>query len=69
MIKQTLVILLLSFTLHFSQENSNDEVNSPSYNFILENLDGDLVELNEEIGAGPIILSFGQHGANHAKKN
>jgi peroxiredoxin len=27
-------------------------------NFILENLDGDFVELNEEIGEGPLLLCF-----------
>lgn len=40
----------------FPQQQSDGFRKGP--NFKLENLDGDIVELNSEIGEGPILLSF-----------
>jgi len=40
----------------FSQENSDGIRKGP--NFTLEDMDGDLVELSNEVGGGPILLSF-----------
>ena len=48
-------VVVFSVSL-FSQENSEGIRKGP--NFTLEDLDGDLVELNNEVGEGPILLSF-----------
>ena len=40
----------------FAQDNSQGVRKGP--NFTLEDIDGDLVELNQEVGEGPILLSF-----------
>ena len=47
-------LMCVSLLAQESESNQTPEVR----NFILENLDGDLIELQEEIGEGPIILSF-----------
>ena len=46
---------LFSISL-FSQDNSEGIRKGP--NFTLEDIDGDLVELDQEVGEGPILLSF-----------
>ncbi|MFC2082240.1 TlpA disulfide reductase family protein, partial [Bacteroidota bacterium] len=51
-IKSLLVLLLLLPSFIFCQE-----VKSPP-NFVLENLDGDYIELDEYIGDAPILISF-----------
>ena len=48
----SILLLFLFPAIIFCQD-----VKSPP-NFVLENLDGDYVELNEYIGDGPILLSF-----------
>lgn len=48
-------LVLISFT--FAQENS-ENIQIETQNFALENINGDIVELSELIGDGPIILSF-----------
>ena len=56
------VIFIVLFLGYFSSavlaqtEKSSEGAKAP--NFVLENLDSDLVELNDEIGEGPILLSF-----------
>jgi peroxiredoxin len=50
-----LTVVVFSVSL-FSQDNSEGIRKGPD--FTLENLDGDEVELNQEIGDGPILLSF-----------
>ena len=50
-----LSILVFSLPL-FSQDESVGIRKGP--NFKVENLDGDIVELNAEVGDGPILLSF-----------
>jgi len=50
-----LSILVFSLPL-FSQDESVGIRKGP--NFKVENLDGDIVELNAEVGEGPILLSF-----------
>jgi len=54
------VLILFSIAVFsvsiFSQDNSVGIRKGP--NFTLEDLDGDEVELNQEIGDGPILLSF-----------
>jgi len=48
-------VVIFSVSL-FSQDNSSGIRKGPD--FTLEDLDGDLVELNKEVGDGPILLSF-----------
>ena len=44
---------------HFIIAQNNDELaGRRAPNFVLENLDGDYIELSKEIGEGPILLSF-----------
>lgn len=50
-----LLLIVFSF-LTFAQSNSEGIRKGP--NFKLENLDGDVVELNKELGGGPVLLSF-----------
>ena len=50
-----LTVVVFSVSL-FPQDNSEGIRKGPD--FTLENLDGDEVELNQEIGDGPILLSF-----------
>jgi peroxiredoxin len=50
-----LLLLFISVSLH-SQGESEGIRKGP--NFKAENLDGEMVELNAEIGGGPILLSF-----------
>ena len=50
-----LSILVFSLPL-FSQDESVGIRKGP--NFKVENLDGDIVELNAEVGEGPMLLSF-----------
>jgi len=52
--------VLISFSVSFfciAQEDE-EQAGRTAPNFILENLDGDFVELNEEIGDGPLLLCF-----------
>jgi len=52
-----IVFSILAFTVSMlSQENSDGIRKGP--NFTLEDMDGDLVELSNEVGEGPILLSF-----------
>ena len=52
-----IVFSILVFTNSmFSQENSDGIRKGP--NFTLEDMDGDLVELSNEVGEGPILISF-----------
>ena len=48
-------IVVFSVSL-FSQENSSGIRKGPD--FTLEDMDGNLVELDKEVGKGPILLSF-----------
>lgn len=48
-------VALFSISL-FSQDNAGGIRKGPD--FTLEDLSGDLVELNQEVGDGPILLSF-----------
>lgn len=50
-----LLLVILSFPA-FSQDESEGIRKGP--NFKVENLDGEIVELNNEVGEGPILLSF-----------
>ncbi len=52
-----LILILLCFSsIGFSQSESGGTRKAP--NFKLENLSGETVELNKEVGDGPILLSF-----------
>ena len=53
----TLIIVVL-FSFFITAQESEDLAGRRAPNFVLENLDGDYVELNQEIGEGPILLSF-----------
>jgi cytochrome c biogenesis protein CcmG, thiol:disulfide interchange protein DsbE len=57
--KSLLVLLLiLSCTLILTAQEEEELAGRRAPNFILENLDGDYIELNQEIGEGPVLLSF-----------
>ena len=55
MLTTFLILFIFSLPLH-SQDESQGIRKGP--NFKAENLDGELVELNAEVGDGPILLSF-----------
>ena len=50
-----LLVFIISLPL-FSQSESEGIRKGP--NFKIENLDGDIIELNNELGDGPVLLSF-----------
>lgn len=52
----TLFALSISLTLKAQSENELAGRTAP--NFILEDLEGEYVELTQEIGEGPVLLSF-----------
>ena len=56
MIKYFYIIIFL-FPLFVSAQERREETKQ-SQNFVLENLNGEMIELYEEIGEGPILLSF-----------
>jgi len=49
-----IVISFISLSLYAQEEDAG----RIAPNFVLEDLEGNLVELNQEIGEGPILLSF-----------
>jgi len=51
----SIILIAVSF-LALAQSNSEGIRKGP--NFKLENLDGDMIELNKEVGDGPVLLSF-----------
>ena len=52
------LIIVVLFSFFITAQESEDLAGRRAPNFVLENLDGDYVELNQEIGEGPILLSF-----------
>ena len=52
-----LIILFCSFLIVFAQQE-NEQSKMIYQNFVLENLDGEYIELKEEIGSGPVLISF-----------
>jgi len=52
------LIIIFLFSLFITAQESEELAGRRAPNFVLENLDGDYVELNQEIGEGPILLSF-----------
>ena len=53
----TILLALSLFSILAAQEQGSQEVKK-AHNFMLEDLNGDDVELFEQLGEGPIILSF-----------
>lgn len=53
----TVILILIFSAILTAQENSAREIKK-AQNFILEDLDGDFVELYDITGDGPILLSF-----------
>jgi peroxiredoxin len=53
----TLIIAVL-FSFFITAQESEELAGRKAPNFVLENLYGDYVELNQEIGEGPLLLSF-----------
>jgi peroxiredoxin len=53
-----LLVVLISLSIFCLSQEGEGPAGRVAPNFILENLDGDFVELNEEIGEGPLLLSF-----------
>jgi len=52
------IIILLTFSFFINAQESEELAGRKAPNFVLENLDGDYVELDQEIGEGPVLLSF-----------
>ena len=52
------LIIVVAFSFFITAQESEELAGRRAPNFVLENLDGDFVELNQEIGEGPILLSF-----------
>jgi len=52
------LIVVVLFSFFITAQESEELAGRKAPNFVLENLDGDYVELNQEIGEGPILLSF-----------
>lgn len=52
------VLFFILFAVTISAQDKEGTAGRTAPNFILENLYGDLVELSEELGEGPILLSF-----------
>ena len=55
--KRIVFALIVCFGISLFAQDQQEE-NLVFQNFVLENLEGDLVELEEELGEGPILLSF-----------
>ena len=53
-----IVLFLFSLSAFCIAQEDEGQSGRIAPNFILENLDGDFVELNDEIGDGPLLLSF-----------
>ena len=56
--KMTTVILMLIFTVVLTAQDNSEQEIKKAHNFILEDLDGDFVELYDITGDGPILLTF-----------
>ncbi len=52
------LIIVFLFSFFITAQESEELAGRKAPNFVLENLDGDYVELNQEIGEGPVLLSF-----------
>ena len=52
------LIIVVLFSFFITAQESEELAGRKAPNFVLENLDGDYVELNQEIGEGPVLLSF-----------
>jgi len=52
------LIIVVLFSFFINAQESEELAGRKAPNFVLENLDGDYVELNQEIGDGPVLLSF-----------
>ncbi len=52
-----IVIMILGLTT-FNSAQDAEVTETEATNFVLENIDGDVIELNEHIGEGPILISF-----------
>ena len=52
------LIIFFSVPIFCIAQEDKDKAGRIAPNFILENLDGDFVELKEELGEGPLLLSF-----------
>ena len=56
---RTIILLCPIFhVLLIAQVNEENQVGRKAPNFLLENINGDFVELNDFAGKGPILLSF-----------
>jgi peroxiredoxin len=53
-----LLALLLTFSFTLFAQESDELAGKRAPNFILENLEGDFIDLSEELGDGPVLLSF-----------
>ena len=52
------LIIVVLFSFFITAQESEELAGRKAPNFVLENLEGDFVELDQEIGEGPILLSF-----------
>jgi peroxiredoxin len=52
-----IVMMILGLTT-FNSAQDAEVTETEATNFVLENIDGDVIELNEHMGEGPILISF-----------
>ena len=52
-----IVLMIIGLTTFISAQDA-EVTETEATNFVLENIDGDVIELNEHIGEGPILISF-----------
>lgn len=53
-----LLALLFTFSFTLFAQDSDEIAGKRAPNFILENFDGEFTDLSEELGDGPVLLSF-----------
>jgi cytochrome c biogenesis protein CcmG, thiol:disulfide interchange protein DsbE len=59
-IKQLIILgfILSAFATSSAQDDSGNNSNRTAHNFKLENIEREIIELNDFIGTGPILLCF-----------
>ncbi len=55
---QKLILFFLIFTTILLAQESENSLSGAASNFELEDMDGDIYELNDYLGKGPVLVSF-----------
>ena len=55
---QKLILIFLMFTTMLLAQESENKLQGTATNFELEDMEGDIYELNDFLGKGPVLLSF-----------